>query len=528
MALVVAAVVVALVIFIGLPTLYVRNYIKVPPNEVAVFTGRGKPKVVRGGARFKIPGIERVDIMSLEPFNVSINLQNALSNDGVPVNVEAVGLVRIGSADEAVQTAVQRFLTSDLDELRRQINEILSGSLRGITATMTVEDLNSNRETLARSVVDEAGGDLARIGMEVDVLKIAGISDHNGYLESLGQRRIAEVKRDAAIGTANAERDAQIQSAKARQEGSIAQAEADTAIAAANQARDVELARLRAQTEAENAEADQAGPLAQAKAEKDVVIARQQAEAARVEAGIEVERRRAEQAQAALEADVIAPAEAERRAAIARAEGQRESSILKAEADSEAARRIGAAQAEARTLAAGAVRAEQQAEADGLKARLAAEADGRKVAADALRAEQEAEADGLRARLEAEADGKRKVAEALNAYTPAAAQLLLAPDVLHALVAATEAAAKPVGDIDRISIVGGGSDGVTSSIGSILGISPTVIAGVIETLENSGVDITGILNSIGRPTPSTGAATAEPQIPVGSAVRNGSAADIAD
>ena len=85
----------AILILVVLPLVYVKNYIKVPPNEVAVFTGRGTPKVVRGGARFRMPGIERVDIMSLEPFNVSINLQNALSNNGVPVNVEAVGLVRI-------------------------------------------------------------------------------------------------------------------------------------------------------------------------------------------------------------------------------------------------------------------------------------------------------------------------------------------------------------------------------------------------------------------------------------------------
>ncbi|MGW0018878.1 flotillin family protein [Rhodococcus sp. NPDC003382] len=506
MIVVAVAVVVALVVFVGVPLVYVRNYIKVPPNEVAVFTGRGKPKVVRGGARFKIPGIERVDIMSLEPFNVSINLQNALSNDGVPVNVEAVGLVRIGSADEAVQTAVQRFLTSDLDELRRQINEILAGSLRGITATMTVEDLNSNRETLARSVVDEAGGDLARIGMEVDVLKIAGISDNNGYLESLGQRRIAEVKRDAAVGTANAQRDAQIQSAKARQEGAVAQAEADTAIAAANQARDVELAKLRARTEAENAEADQAGPLARATAEKAVRIAQEQAEAAQVQARIEVEQRRAEQAKAALEADVIAPAEAERQAAVARAEGEKQATILRADASAEAARRSGAADADARKLAAAAVRTEQLAEADGIKARLEAEAEGRKAAADALRAEQQAEADGLRARLEAEASGKQEIAAALNAYSPAAAQLLMLPDVLAALVEATAAAAKPVGEIDRISIVGG-ADGVSGSVGSILGISPSTIAGVIETLEASGIDISGMLGSVGK-RPATAAATA--------------------
>ena len=447
------AAVAALLLFVALPVLYVRNYIKVPPNEVAVFTGRGTPKVVRGGARFRVPGIERVDIMSLEPFNVSINLQNALSNNGVPVNVEAVGLVRIGSAEEAVQTAVQRFLTSDLDELRRQINEILAGSLRGITATMTVEDLNSNRDTLARNVVEEAGSDLARIGMEVDVLKIAGISDHNGYLESLGQRRIAEVKRDAAVGTAEAERDAQIKSAKARQEGSVAQAEADTAIATANQRRDVELARLRAQTEAENAQADQAGPLANARAQKDVGIAIEQAEAARVQARIEVEQRRAEQAQAALEADVIAPAEAQRQADIARAEGQRQATILAGQAD----------------------------------------ADARKAAADALRVERQAEADGIKARLVAEAAGKKEIAAALNTFPPEAARLQTLPDVLQSVVKATEAAAMPLAEIERLSIIGGSND-AQDAVGGLLGVSPLAVAKIVEALRASGIDVAAWLD----------------------------------
>ncbi|CAA0117697.1 Inner membrane protein YqiK [Mycolicibacterium vanbaalenii] len=461
---VIIAAIAAFLLFVALPIVYVKNYIKVPPNEVAVFTGRGTPKVVRGGARFRVPGIERVDIMSLEPFNVSINLQNALSNNGVPVNVEAVGLVRIGSSEEAVQTAVQRFLTSDLNELARQINEILAGSLRGITATMTVEDLNSNRDTLARSVVEEAGGDLARIGMEVDVLKIAGISDRNAYLESLGQRRIAEVKRDAAIGTAEAERDAQIQSAKARQAGSVAQAEADTAIATANQRRDVELARLRAQTEAENAEADQAGPLANARAQKDVGIATEQAEAARVEARIEVEQRRSEQAKAALQADVIAPAEAQRSADIARAEGERQAAILAAQAKAEAARQSG--------------------EAD---------ADARKAAAEALRVEQQAEADGIKARLVAEAAGKTEIAVALNSYSPEAARLLTLPDVLASVVKATEAAAMPLSEIERLSIIGGASD-AQDAIGGLLGVSPVAVAKIVEALKASGIDLAAMLD----------------------------------
>ena len=470
----VIAAVAALLLFVALPIIYVKNYIKVPPNEVAVFTGRGTPKVVRGGARFRVPGIERVDIMSLEPFNVSINLQNALSNNGVPVNVEAVGLVRIGSSEEAVQTAVQRFLTSDLNELQRQINEILAGSLRGITATMTVEDLNSNRDTLARSVVEEAGADLARIGMEVDVLKIAGISDANDYLKSLGQRRIAEVKRDAAVGTAEAERDAQIQSAKARQAGSVAQAEADTAIATANQRRDVELARLRAQTEAENAQADQAGPLANARAQKDVGIAIEQAEAARVQARIEVEQRRSEQAAAALQADVIAPAEAQRSADIARAEGERQAAILAAEAKAESARQAGQA-----------------------------EADARKAAADALRVERQAEADGMKAQLVAEAAGKKEVAVALNSYSPEAARLLMLPDVLASVVKATEAAAMPLSEIERLSIIGGASD-AQDAVGGLLGVSPLAVAKIVEALKTSGIDLAAMLNPSGAEASSNG------------------------
>lgn len=459
--------VVLLVLLVFVPWIFVRNYIKVPPNQVAVFTGRGKPKVVRGGARFRVPGLERVDIMSLEPFELNLRLSNALSEDGVPVNVEAKGMVRIGTADEDVQTAVQRFLTSELTDLKRQINEILEGSLRGIVATMTVENLNSNREALSLSVINEAGEALKKIGMEVDVLKIAAITDDNGYLHSLGKRRIAEVKRDAEIGTAQAERDSQIQSAKARQEGSVAQAEADTAIAAAEQQRDVKVAQLRAQTEAENAKANQAGPLAEALAKKGVGIANEEAEAARVQARVEVERQRAEQAKAALQADVIEPAEAEQKADIARAEGRRQADILSAEAEAEAARQRGSA-----------------------------DADARKLAASALREEQQAEADGLSARLKAQADGERDLAEAFNSYSSAAAQIKNLPEILRAQVDATREAVRPLGEIGNISIIGS-SDAVKGGLSSILGISPEAIAGVFEAFESRGVNITGILNGFG-------------------------------
>lgn len=487
--------VVAVVAVLAVISIYIRNYIKVPPNQVAVFTGRGTPKIVRGGARFKMPGLERVDRMSLEPFDVNISLANALTSDGVPVNIEAVGLAKIGSSEEAVNTAIQRFLTADRTNLSGQINEIFAGGLRGIVATMTVEELNSSRDKLATGVIDEVGSDLEKIGLEVDTLKIQTISDNNGYLLALGQKRTAEVKRDAEIGTAEAERDAKIKSAAARQAGAVAEAEADTAIATANKERDVELARLRAATEAQNATADQAGPLAQAEAQKAVGVAEEKAEAARVEARTEVETKRAQEATARLNADVIAPAEAQKAAAIAVAEGQRQAAILRAQADAEAARQTGLGNADARKSEADAVRAEKSADADGRLAMLQAEATGKKADAEAVRAAKLAEADGLLAMLKAEAEGKAKVAAALNAYSASAAHLLTLPDVLAAFVSAADASAKQVGAIDNISIIGGG-DAAKSGVQGLLGITPQNIAGVVESLKVTGIDLPGILNAL--------------------------------
>ena len=126
--------IVLVILILGGIILFVRNYIKVPTDQVAVFTGRGEPKVVRGGGRLRIPGLERVDYMSLQPISVNISTTGAISKDGVPVTVDAVGWVRIGSEDSSVRTAMERFPNMDPNTLSRDLNNILAGSLRGIVA----------------------------------------------------------------------------------------------------------------------------------------------------------------------------------------------------------------------------------------------------------------------------------------------------------------------------------------------------------------------------------------------------------
>ncbi|MFZ2241938.1 MAG: flotillin domain-containing protein, partial [Gordonia amarae] len=137
-----------------------------------------------------------------------------------------------------------------------------------------------------------------------------------------------------------------------------------------------------------------------------------------------------------------------------------------------------------------------QAQADGMLANRTAEADARKLAAEALRAEQQAEADGLKAKLEAEATGKRQIADSLNAFSEQAVRMEILPAVLQALVEATGKSAEQLGNIDKISIIGGSSE-AKSSLSGLLGISPQTIAGVISTLEDSGIDVTGLVNGRG-------------------------------
>lgn len=458
-------IVVVVVVLLLIAMIYGKNYVKVPPNQVAVFTGRGKQKIVRGGARFKFPIIERVDIMELEPFNVQVAVSNIISTDGVPVNVDGVGLIKFGSTEEAIATAVERFLTSDREELHRQVQEILAGNMRGIVSQMTVEELNNNREDFRRRVLEEAGTDFQKIGMELDVLTIQNISDPNGYLESLGRRRIAEVRRDAEIGEAAAKRDAQIASAAAKQEGDTAQALADTAIAQANRDRDLELARIQALVDAEKATATQAGPRAEAEARQAVVVAEAAVDRAREEAQVQVEQQRAVRVEEAVKADTIIPAEAAKQATILQAQGDREAAVNQAEATAQAERLQGDAEAAARTAAAAARQAELQAEAE-----------------------------GERARLLAQAEGQEKMAEALGQFTDEAARLSVLPDLIARLPEIVKEAAAPFGNISNLVVVDSNGDGEGAS-SRLAGMVPDIIQRAVPLLGAFGIDLGKLLGN---------------------------------
>ncbi|HEY4670038.1 MAG TPA: SPFH domain-containing protein [Tepidiformaceae bacterium] len=488
--------------------LYARYYVKVPPDQVAVFTGRGGFRVVRGGASFRLPVIERVDFMSLAPFETPLPIRGAYSKEGVQVNVDAVALVRFDSQDEAIRTAAERFLNIPRQQLQQSIQEILSGHLRSICAKMTVEELNSSRETLVTKVTDEAGSDFGGIGMNLDVLTIQHISDDQGYLDNLGRKRVAEVKRDAEIGEAEATRDAMVRSADARRQGQTAQAEADAAIAEANRDRDLRMAKAKAQVDAEQARSLQAGPLADAESRREVVKAEVEVEEERVRAHIAVEQQEVMRQERALEASVIKPAQAEREAAIVRSEGERQATVQRAEGTSRARALEAEGEAKGRISIAEARRRELEAEGEG-------EARARTLKAEAHQAELQAEGEGQKAILLGEAEGKQQLAESLNAYNQAALQLSVYPELIKKLPEIAAAIASPMAQVDRIVLIDGGSGNGAGPMGKYSSQVPLMLAQAIETLRAVGLDIPGLfVDEDGRTTrrPPTGASPQLDQI----------------
>src|SRR5262245_36480476 len=135
------------------------------------------------------------------------------------------------------------------NEVQRVIFQTLEGHLRSILGTLTVEEINNDRQSFAQKLTSEAALDLERMGIGVDVLTIQEISDEEGYLDALGKRRTAEVKRDAQIGEAEATRDSKINASRAMQEGEKVKLDSEANIAQAQRELEVKKAQYQAEVE---------------------------------------------------------------------------------------------------------------------------------------------------------------------------------------------------------------------------------------------------------------------------------------
>ncbi len=200
-----SAVLVALSILLGLlgifaaMALFARNYVKVPPSTVAIFYGRKHAfvdekgnrstvgfRIVRGGAALRVPVLEEVAYLSLNIISIPLRIQRAYTKEGVAVTVEAVANVKIASDDMSLRGASERFLGMSTEQVKGVIFQTLEGHLRAILGTLTVEEINADRQAFAQKMTDEAAVDLKKMGVNIDILTIQQISDEQGYLDALG------------------------------------------------------------------------------------------------------------------------------------------------------------------------------------------------------------------------------------------------------------------------------------------------------------------------------------------------------
>ncbi len=441
--------------------------VQVPPNKAAVITGMKGTRILRQGSTWvKVP-LERFQgFIDLSQLLVELSIDDAYTKLFVPVTVKAVALIKVKGDDESIRLAAERYLGMPTDQIRDQVRETLLGHLRSILATMTVEEINSNRQILAERTSKEAEVDLSRMGIGIDAFTIQHVKDEfkniqevdMGYMDALGQKSIAEAKREAII-----------QASKARREAEVFRAEQDAQIAQASRDRDLRKWQYESEVAQGQAKAQQAGPRASAVARQEVVVEEVRIEERRKQAETAVQEKEIERKRKELEATVVQPAEAEKQAVIRRAEAQRESRVRQADAER--------------------IEREQEGTGEGKKIREVGEAE-----ADIIRRKAEAGAAGERARLLAQAEGQEKLVQALNTYSEAGFRIAVARELVERLPAIVEAASKPMGQIDKVVMIDSGSGGNSGTMNRFMSTAPVQIARALEMLkETTGIDVAALL-----------------------------------
>lgn len=285
--------------FLFMTLVFVKTFLIIGrPNELWIFSGRKHSsggaesdvgwRYMAGGRSFRWPILERVDRMDLTIMPIDIKIRGAYAKGNIPVDVDAVANAKITLTEPYVHHAIERFLGYQQDEIRQVAKETLEGTLRGVLAQLTPEEINHDRQKLSETLRQEVADDLGKLGLQVDTFKIQHVTDAANYLDSISRIRIAEVLRDAEIAESNASREAEEAIAAASSRGQVAQERAGSAIAE----KENELGRIQAELEAQARSEEErtvaAGREARAMAEQQLQKIRKQLEELRLRADQEI------------------------------------------------------------------------------------------------------------------------------------------------------------------------------------------------------------------------------------------------
>lgn len=447
------------------------GYVKAPPDKAFIISGfKKEPRFLIGKAGIRIPFLERLDKLYLGQMTVDIKTEDYIpTNDFINVMVDAVAKVRISADRDKMKMAARNFLNKTPEQIAMDLTDSLQGNMREIIGTLNLRAINTDRDSFSDQVMEKASRDMEKLGIEILSCNIQNVSDEHGLIQDLGMDNTSKIRKDASIAKAEAERDIAIAQAAADKAANEAKVAAQTEIAQKNNELAIKQAELKRESDTKKAEADAAYEIQRQEQEKTIQTATVNAQIAKAERDAELKAKEVAVRQQMLEAEINKKADAERyaieqKAAADLAKRQREAEAKKYEQEKEA---------EAKKAIADAAKYAAEQEAAGIMAK------------------GKAEAAAIQAKALAEAEGMEKKAEAYQKYNKAA----MAEMMIKVLPEIAGEIAKPLSQIDKITIIGGGTDG-GNGLGAVAGNVPVVMAKLFESVkEATGVDLGEIMRA---------------------------------
>ena len=457
-------IVVAALAFLLLSTItfLASRYKRCPSDMILVIYGKvgagQSAKCIHGGGTLVWPLIQDSAFMSLTPMTIAIPLQNALSMQNIRIDVPSTFTIGISTRPEIMAAAAERLLGLSRKDIEEMSKEIIFGQLRLTVASLTIEEINQDRERFLEEIRKNVEPELNKVGLYLINVNITDITDESDYIESIGKKAASEAVNKAKVDVADQDKLGAIGESLAYKE------------------KDIEVAR-------NNAESTKGQK--QAEADRRIYVQQQEAEAVKGEKQAEAERRIYVQQQEAEAVKGEKQAEADRRIYVQQQEASAVAGENKAKADIAAAEAtLAVRQAEAnqmgevaRRQAEAAIQREQykmeqerlraaevvREEIDKQKIEIAAEAEAEKRRreaygeADAIKARFFAEAEGTKALLDAKAAGYLALVESCAGDAKAASVLLMIEKLEEIVKLQTEAIKNL--KIDKITVWDSGNGG---------------------------------------------------------------------
>ena len=443
----------AVLVVLGLGALLmVAGYIKAPPDTAFIISGLGKKRILIGKAGWRMPFFTRLDKLCLGVMQVDVKTSEAVpTNEFINVTVDGVANIKISSDPELLKRAAEALLGKTRAEMVTLVTQVLEGNMREIVGSVGLKEMVQDRQGVAKKITENVVPDMEKLGIEVVNFNIQNFKDAAGTIENMGIDNVEQIRKNAQIAKANAQRDIAIATSNAQQEANAVKVEAEKKIAEQDAALAVQQAEMKVRADTKRAEADAAYSIQQEEQRKTIEVAKTNADIARREKEAELKEKEIAIKERELDAEIKKQADALKYQSERRAEAD----LIK-----------------------------RQREADAHAYEALKEAEAKKAEADALRYAMEQEAEGIRAKGLAEAEAIEKKAEAQKKMGEASVLEMY----LNALPEVVKNAATPLAQTDKIVMYGDGNS--TKLVGDVMNSTSQIMEGMKET---TGIDLSALL-----------------------------------